>query len=139
MPAKLKQDLLALCSSGRDELKRAAIAENQWATLAAETVDQLLIEPQLAPQSIRAIGSHGHTIRHEPHLGFTIQIGNPALLAELPGITVVGDFRRRDVAAGGNAAPLVPTFPASIFGNSHRVRALLNIGGYDNIRIHNPG
>ncbi len=139
MPAKLKQDLLALCSSGRDELKRAAIAENQWATLAAETVDQLLIEQQLAPQSIRAIGSHGQTIRHEPHLGFTIQIGNPALLAELTGITVVGDFRRRDVAAGGHGAPLVPAFHESIFGNSQRVRAILNIGGFSNLSILYPG
>lgn len=139
MPSQLRHELLTLCSSGQDELARAAMAENQWATLAAETIGQLLIEQQLAPQSVRAIGSHGQTVRHEPHLGFTIQIGNPALLAELTGITVVGDFRRRDVAAGGHGAPLVPAFHESIFGSSQRVRAVLNIGGFSNLSILYPG
>lgn len=139
MPAQLRHELLTLCSSGEDELARAAMAENQWATLAAETIAQLLIEQQLTPQSIRAIGSHGQTVRHEPNLGFTIQIGNPALLAELTGITVVGDFRQRDVAAGGHGAPLVPAFHESIFGSSQRVRAVLNVGGFSNLSILYPG
>ncbi len=139
MPAQLRQELLALCSSGQDELARAAIAENQWAELAAETIGQLLMEQQLTPQSIRAIGSHGQTVRHEPHLGFTIQIGNPALLAELTGITVVGDFRRRDVAAGGHGAPLVPAFHEFIFASPQRARAVLNIGGFSNLSILYPG
>lgn len=138
LPAQLRQDLLALCSSGNDELARAAIAENQWATLAADTVRQLLIEQQLTPKSVRAIGSHGQTVRHEPRLGFTIQIGNPALLAELTGITVVGDFRRRDVAAGGHGAPLVPAFHESIFASAQQVRAVLNIGGFSNLSILHP-
>lgn len=139
MPAELRQELLTLCSSGDDELARAAIAEQHWARLAAETINQLLGELQLPPQSIRAIGSHGQTVRHEPHLGFTIQIGNPALLAELTDITVVSDFRRRDVAAGGQGAPLVPAFHESMFASSQRIRAVLNIGGFSNLSLLTPG
>ncbi len=135
MPAQLRHELLTLCSSGDDELARAAIAEHQWATLAADTINQLLGKLQLPPQSIRAIGSHGQTVRHEPQLGFTIQIGNPALLAELTGITVVSDFRRRDVAAGGQGAPLVPAFHESVFAKSQRTRAVLNVGGFSNLSL----
>ncbi|RYJ62553.1 anhydro-N-acetylmuramic acid kinase [Pseudomonas songnenensis] len=139
MPAALRQELLALCSTGADELARAAIAEQCWATLAAETINQLLADQQLSPQAVRAIGSHGQTVRHEPQLGFTIQIGNPALLAELTGISVVSDFRRRDVAAGGQGAPLVPAFHESVFGNKERIRAVLNIGGFSNLSLLHPG
>ncbi|OCX93819.1 MAG: anhydro-N-acetylmuramic acid kinase [Pseudomonas sp. CO183] len=138
MPATLRQELLALCSTGADELARAAIAEQRWATLAAETINQLLSDQQLFPQAVRAIGSHGQTVRHEPHLGFTIQIGNPALLAELTGISVVSDFRRRDVAAGGQGAPLVPAFHESVFGDKERIRAVLNIGGFSNLSLLCP-
>ena len=106
MPDQLRQELLALCSSSGDELARAAIAEQHWAKLVAGMANQLLAEQHLSPESVRAIGSHGQTVRHEPQRGFTIQIGNPALLAELTGITVVSDFRRRDVAAGGRARRL---------------------------------
>lgn len=114
MPDQLRQELLALCSSSGDELARAAIAEQHWAKLVAGMANQLLAEQHLSPESVRAIGSHGQTVRHEPQRGFTIQIGNPALLAELTGITVVSDFRRRDVAAGGQGAPLVPAFHESV-------------------------
>ncbi|MCQ4296262.1 anhydro-N-acetylmuramic acid kinase [Pseudomonas stutzeri] len=138
MPATLRQELLALCSTGEDELARAAIAEQRWARLAADTINQLLAEQQLSPQAVRAIGSHGQTVRHEPHLGFTIQIGNPALLAELTGISVVSDFRRRDVAAGGQGAPLVPAFHEAVFGCPQRIRAVLNIGGFSNLSILSP-
>ncbi|HKX55194.1 MAG TPA: anhydro-N-acetylmuramic acid kinase, partial [Xanthomonadales bacterium] len=106
MPADLRRELLALCTSGSDELARAAIAEQRWVELAAEGISTLLQQQRLKPQDIRAIGSHGQTVRHEPARGFTIQIGNPALLAELSGISVVADFRSRDVAAGGQGAPL---------------------------------
>lgn len=139
MPADLRRELLALCTSGSDELARAAIAEQRWVELAAEGISTLLQQQRLKPQDIRAIGSHGQTVRHEPARGFTIQIGNPALLAELSGISVVADFRSRDVAAGGQGAPLVPAFHEALFGGSDSVRAVLNVGGFSNLSLLQPG
>jgi anhydro-N-acetylmuramic acid kinase len=135
MPEVLRQQLLALCASGPDEIARAALAENQWVALAADGISALLAEQRLAPVDIRAIGSHGQTVRHEPARGFTVQIGNPALLAELTQITVVGDFRRRDVAAGGQGAPLVPAFHEALFGAEGEARAVLNVGGFSNLSL----
>lgn len=138
MPAALRAELLGLCASGPDEVMRCAVAENHWVELAAQGVNALLAQQQLTPASIRAIGSHGQTIRHEPALGFTVQIGNPALLAELTGICVVGDFRRRDVAAGGQGAPLVPAFHEALFNNDTGYRAVLNVGGFSNLSLITP-
>lgn len=135
MPADLRQDLLALCASGPDEIARASLAENRWATLAADGIGQLLASQGLEAGAIRAIGSHGQTIRHEPARGFTVQIGNPALLAELTGVCVVGDFRRRDVAAGGQGAPLVPAFHEALFGHLGQQVAILNVGGFSNLSL----
>ncbi|MFZ5938355.1 anhydro-N-acetylmuramic acid kinase [Pseudomonas putida] len=135
MPAELRQQLLSLCSSGADEIARAALAENRWASLAGEGVRQLLAKHGLQADAIRAIGSHGQTIRHEPARGFTVQIGNPALLAELTGISVVADFRRRDVAAGGQGAPLVPAFHETLFSHLGQRLAVLNVGGFSNLSL----
>ncbi|WP_028942120.1 anhydro-N-acetylmuramic acid kinase [Pseudomonas vranovensis] len=135
MPASLRQDLLALCASGADEIARAALAENQWVRLAAQGIQHLLTAQNLKPADVRAIGSHGQTIRHEPARGFTVQIGNPALLAELSGICVVGDFRRRDVAAGGQGAPLVPAFHEALFEHQGQRLAVLNVGGFSNLSL----
>lgn len=134
MPAPLHAELLALCSSGPDELARAALAEQRWVELAAQGIQALLAEQHLQPSDVRAIGSHGQTIRHEPSRGFSIQIGNPALLAELTGISVVSDFRRRDIAAGGQGAPLVPAFHEALFASGQRC-AVLNIGGFSNLSL----
>lgn len=139
LPTALRADLLALCSSGPDELRRAALAEHMWVNLVAEGITQLLSTQRLSPNQIRAIGSHGQTIRHEPAQGFTIQIGNPALLAERTGICVVADFRRRDVAAGGQGAPLVPAFHESVFGHLARPCAVLNVGGFSNLTLLGSG
>lgn len=139
MPDRLRSELLALCASGADELARAAMAEQQWVELAAAAINELLQQQNLTPQQIRAIGSHGQTVRHEPARGFTIQIGNPALLAELTAIGVVADFRRRDVAAGGQGAPLVPAFHQALFGDSARHIAVLNVGGFSNLSLLSPG
>lgn len=138
MPDDLRADLLALCSSGPDELARSAIAEQQWAHLAASGIQAMLSELNLEPGDIRAIGSHGQTVRHEPARGFTIQIGNPALLTELTGITVIADFRRRDVAAGGQGAPLVPAFHDALFSDQTSRQAILNIGGFSNLSLLDP-
>lgn len=137
MPAALHAELLALCSSGPDELARAALAEQRWVELAAQGIQTLLAEQQLQPADVRAIGSHGQTIRHEPARGFSIQIGNPALLAELTGISVISDFRRRDIAAGGQGAPLVPAFHEALFATGQRC-AVLNVGGFSNLSLLQP-
>lgn len=137
MPATLHAELLALCSSGPDELARTALAEQRWVELAAHGIQALLAEQHLQPSDIRAIGSHGQTIRHEPARGFSIQIGNPALLAELTGISVISDFRRRDIAAGGQGAPLVPAFHEALFATDQRC-AVLNVGGFSNLSLLQP-
>ena len=135
MPEILRTEILELCSSGNDELARSALTENRWVQLVASGVNQLLDQEHLEPGQIRAIGSHGQTVRHEPARGFSIQIGNPALLAELTGISVVCDFRRRDIAAGGQGAPLVPAFHAALFQKDQQNPAVLNIGGFSNISL----
>lgn len=138
MPTALRAELLALCASGPDELARAAIAEQHWVELAAAGIHELLQREGLSPGDIRAVGSHGQTVRHEPARGFTVQIGNPALLAELTGIDVVADFRRRDVAAGGQGAPLVPAFHEALFENHGTPCAVLNVGGFSNLSLIEP-
>jgi anhydro-N-acetylmuramic acid kinase len=138
LPPSLRADLLSLCASGPDEVARVALAENAWASLAAEGVAQLLQTTGVAARAVRAIGSHGQTIRHEPARGFTVQIGNPALLAERCGITVVADFRRRDVAAGGQGAPLVPAFHEALFSHQGEAVAVVNIGGFSNLSLIRP-
>lgn len=135
MPEDLRAELLGLCSSGPDELARAGIAEQKWVRLAAQGVLALLDQQKVLAGEIRAIGSHGQTIRHEPARGFTVQIGNPALLAELTGITVVSDFRKRDIAAGGQGAPLVPAFHEALFDDNKDYRAVLNVGGFSNLSL----
>ncbi|PTU74918.1 anhydro-N-acetylmuramic acid kinase [Pseudomonas mangrovi] len=138
MPDELKTSLLALCAPGEDEIARSAVAEQHWATLVAEGIEALLHKQQLPASAIRAIGSHGQTIRHEPQRGFTKQIGSPALLAELTGIDVVADFRSRDVAAGGQGAPLVPAFHEMLLADPQEPTALLNIGGFSNLTLLHP-
>lgn len=138
MPQGLRQDLLTLCSPGDDEIARVASAEQAWAELASEGIHTLLSKSRIEAAAIRAIGSHGQTIRHEPKRGFTVQIGHAPLLAELTNISVVTDFRRRDVAAGGQGAPLVPAFHEAVFGDATRIRAILNIGGFSNLSLIHP-
>lgn len=135
LPGDLRQELLSLCSSGNDELARAAVAENYWAQLAAKGIQELLTNQNLKPDAIKAIGSHGQTVRHEPKRNFTIQLSNAALLAELTNITVVTDFRCRDVAAGGQGAPLVPAYHELLFKDNTKHRAILNIGGFSNLSL----
>lgn len=138
MPADLRRELLALNQSGDDELARAALAANALARLYAQTVAALLQQAGVAADDVTAIGAHGQTVRHRPDLGYTVQLNAPALLAELTGIDVVADFRSRDVAAGGQGAPLVPPFHAAIFG-SPQGRAVLNLGGIANVTLLEPG
>jgi len=134
-PSELRNDLLALCQPGADEIRRAGLAGQEWARLAAAGVQQLLQQQNLSASDVSAIGSHGQTIRHHPESGFSVQIGAPALLAELCGIDVVCDFRNRDLAAGGEGAPLVPAFHAWLLHDAQHTRALVNIGGFANLTL----
>lgn len=132
-PSDLRARLLALHTPQDNELELTAMTGNTLATLYAQAVHELLQHAELSSPRIRAIGCHGQTIRHRPDLGFTLQIGNPALLAELTSIDVVADFRSRDVAAGGQGAPLVPAFHYAAFADREVTRTIANIGGIANL------
>lgn len=138
-PHELKTRLLALHEPAHDELHQAALAANELAHIYREAVAALLKRAGVSVGSVRAIGCHGQTIRHRPHAGYTLQLNNPALLAELSGIAVVADFRSRDVAAGGEGAPLVPAFHDAVFRSPDIHRVALNIGGIANVTDLKPG
>lgn len=129
----LRAALLALNSSGDDEIERAAVAANELARRYAAAVEAVLHASSTGRNEVRAIGCHGQTVRHRPERGYTTQIGNAALLAELSGIRVVADFRSRDVAAGGQGAPLAPALHAALFQVDGEDRAVLNLGGVANV------
>ncbi len=134
-----KQELLALNAPSDNELHRAALAANGLVRVYAQTVHALLANTQTSASDVCAIGAHGQTVRHQPGAfdgtGYTLQLNNPALLAELTGIDVVADFRSRDVAAGGQGAPLVPVFHQGIFGQTNSTVGVLNIGGIANLSV----
>ena len=130
-PDLLRERLLALHAPQPNEIHLAACAANDLARLYAQTITSLL--EGVEPASIRAIGCHGQTLRHRPADHYTLQICNAALLAELTGITVVSDFRSRDIAAGGQGAPLVPAFHAKALRHPDIHRVIANIGGIANI------
>ncbi|GAB7126846.1 anhydro-N-acetylmuramic acid kinase [Silvimonas sp. JCM 19000] len=135
LPDALRQSLLQLQAAAPDELHHAYLASNGLARAYAVAVEQLLAQSSVAPAAIRAIGNHGQTVRHRPELGYTVQLGNHALLAELTGISVIGDFRSRDVAAGGQGAPLVPAFHQAVFGQTGEPCVIANVGGIANISV----
>ena len=129
----LRDELTALQRLGSNEIHRGALAANSLMDCFAGAVHALLTTAKLPSHAVAAIGMHGQTIRHRPELGYTVQLANPARLAEETEITVVADFRSRDVAAGGQGAPLVPAFHAMIFGSSDTHRAVVNLGGIANV------
>lgn len=140
IPSALRRELLALCHGCDNEIERLGVADRQLGSLLAESALALCAAATVHPRQIKAIGSHGQTVRHrppnaqaEPHRAFTLQVGDPNTIAEHSGITTVGDFRRRDIAAGGQGAPLVPAFHAALFRSSEKKRVILNIGGMANI------
>ena len=133
----LRKALFELQTPGPNELERERRAGNALALAYAEAVVTLLNKANLQASDITAIGAHGQTIRHQPHLGdlaYTHQTLNPALLAEKTGIDVIADFRSRDLAAGGQGAPLVPAFHAQQFSATKSI-AVLNIGGIANLTL----
>ncbi len=134
----LRDELLALNTPGGDELHRAALAALGVARAYASIVNALLFDSATVARAVRAIGAHGQTVRHRPEAGYTTQLLNGALLAELTGIDVVCDLRSRDVAAGGQGAPLAPGFHAAVFGDAKQTRAVLNLGGISNLTLLVP-
>ena len=129
----LRSKLLALHLPRSDEIHEAAALGNELAHLYARAVGDLLKKTRMNSAGVQAIGCHGQTIRHRPDAGYTIQLGNGALLAELTRNIVVCDFRSRDIAAGGEGAPLVPAFHHAVFADSAIHRVIVNIGGIANL------
>ncbi len=143
MPEALRGELLALNQTGTHELHRAALAANAIGELYANVVTLLLRQAGVAATDVAAIGAHGQTVRHRPQefdgTGYTLQLINGALLAERTGIDVVCDFRSRDVAAGGQGAPLAPAFHAACFAQPGADVAVLNVGGIANLTLLRAG
>lgn len=137
LDAALRQSLESLQQPGDDELNKLAQLDIKLARLFSEAVSGLLAEAGCKAEEIIAIGSHGQTVRHIPEGDYrtTYQIGDPNLIAELTGITTVADFRRRDMAAGGQGAPLVPAFHNQVFRKPGLNRVIVNIGGIANLTI----
>ena len=145
--ALFRQQLMALNTPSDNELHKAALAGNHLARLYAQVCTRLLKAADLPAAQVVAIGAHGQTVRHRPlefdadpaqgysAVGYTLQLNNPALLAELTGIDVVSDFRSRDLAAGGQGAPLVPAFHQEVFGVANQTVVALNIGGISNLSL----
>lgn len=137
LTAELRAALLALCVPGPNEIERMAEFDARLGEIFAETTLALLKKSGVSTMDIQAIGSHGQTVRHQPGgpYPFSLQIGNPALIAERTGITTIADFRRADIAAGGQGAPLVPAFHNAVFRSFEHDRVVVNIGGIANITI----
>lgn len=136
----LRSAVAALCQPGSNEIEQLGVVDRQLGSQFAAATLALLDKAGLAAEQIHAIGSHGVTLRHRPAsagntIPFTLQVGDPNTIAELTRITTVADFRRRDIAAGGEGAPLVPAFHAAVFGRSDETRAIVNIGGIANITL----
>lgn len=134
-PDALRAELLALSHGCNAELERAGAASLTLADLYAQAACDLLAESGIARTSVAAIGCHGQTVRHRPESGFTVQLNDAARIAERTGIDVVADFRRRDMAAGGQGAPLVPAFHDAVFREPGTNRGVLNIGGISNLTV----
>jgi len=144
-----RAELLALNSPGHNELHRAALAANQLAVVYARVVKTLLDQGAargVSASHVQAVGAHGQTVRHQPpnspsqapqpaYVAYTLQLNNPALLAELTGLPVIADFRSRDLAAGGQGAPLTPAFHQGVFGQEDATVCVLNLGGISNLSV----
>ncbi len=138
-PNDLRETLMVLQAPSENELHREALAANALVRIYADCVRDLLDQAKLPASAIAAVGAHGQTIRHRPGefdgIGYTRQLNAPALLAELTGIDVVADIRSRDVAAGGQGAPLVPAYHQAMFASAGETRVVCNLGGISNVTI----
>lgn len=138
IPEKVRSNILTLCSPGGDSVQLLAETDLQMGRLFAEAACTLMASLSLDISQITAIGSHGQTVRHSPPetgSAFTVQIGDPNIIAVHSGCPVVADFRRKDMALGGQGAPLVPAFHHQLFSHDHLNRVIVNIGGMANITV----
>lgn len=134
-PQNLEKEMHPLCLTGNDEVEIIGDISIKLAQAYASAVNDLLEKKHIPRENIVAIGNHGQTIRHRPERGFSVQIGNNAMLAALTGIDTIGDFRNADMALGGQGAPLVPAFHRNVFYKHDCLRFILNIGGIANISV----
>ena len=146
-PPRLREVLLALCQPNgvnqllaktnepSSELDWFGWASREYGEFASDVVNTLLKKAKTEAEAVLAIGCHGQTVRHRPQMGFSLQLVDPNVIAERTGISVVSDFRRRDMAVGGQGAPLVPAFHQALFAASDNTRVLLNLGGIANITV----
>ena len=134
---EMRAELLALCTPGNNEIDRMGRTSVELAKIYAHAIAELLNTADIPRKEVAAAGVHGQTIRHRPEEGWTLQLNNPAMVAELSGLNVIADFRTRDVAAGGEGAPLVPAFHAQVF-TGNVARSIVNIGGISNITFLPP-
>lgn len=132
---ELRDELMALTLPDDNEIDRMGKADVALAQMIGHGINILIEKHQLDRSQIKAIGSHGQTIRHRPEHGFTLQIGDPNIITEITQIPVVSDFRRRDMAAGGQGAPLVPAFHQALFQHPSIHRVILNLGGIANVSM----
>ncbi len=137
-PEELREELLGLSAPSENEIERAGKVSLTLAKLYAQATLELLDAYDISRDIIEAIGVHGQTVRHRPNEGWSLQLNAPALVAELTGLDVVADFRSRDLAAGGEGAPLVPGFHAALFSSNTVARAIVNLGGIANVTLLPP-
>lgn len=142
MPGPMREAVAALSHSGDGEIERLGVLDRHLGQLFADAANALLESAGVPAAAVTAIGSHGQTVRHRPPSGgrsrsdsFSLQIGDPNSIAEITGITTVADFRRRDIASGGEGAPLAPAFHAAAFSEPGVSRAVVNIGGIANVSL----
>jgi len=137
IPFDLRQKVLAVCNGQKTTLRDIGLIDHQLGKLYAKTTNSLLKQANLHPKEIVAIGNHGQTVFHQPDSDtpFTMQLGDANLIAALTGIDTVADFRRIDIALGGQGAPLVPAFHQFLFERRDSTTVILNIGGVSNISV----
>jgi anhydro-N-acetylmuramic acid kinase len=140
IPSNLKQHLLTLCETKQTSLQNLGEIDHKLGKLFANSINNFLENNKIDKKKIKAIGCHGQTIYHAPNGNnpFTLQIGDANIIAAKTGITTIADFRRKDMAYGGQGAPLVPAFHKAILQNKHINRVILNIGGISNISVLIP-
>lgn len=140
IPEELRTQLLQICTNKIVTLAQLGEIDHRLGLLYADCVLSLLEKANLTSDNIQAIGCHGQTIYHAPngHYPFTLQIGDANIIAAQTGITTIADFRRKDMALGGQGAPLVPAFHQAMFANPNYNRVILNLGGIANISVLFP-